>query len=89
MAEVSSRCGGESRFRGGDGVTWERRTAAGRGDGTRCSGCSSEEGEVGMASADGEGTQDHVKKNLGIERSQTTKEGGPGWLTASEYGDEL
>ena len=59
---------------GGHGVTWERRTAAGRGDETRCSGCSGEDNEFGMASVDGEGMQDLVKTKLEIERHRNTKE---------------
>ena len=69
---------------GGDGVTWERRTDAGRVDETRCSGCSGEHNEFGMASVDGEGKQDFVKTILRIERSRYTKGEGLGWLTSVE-----
>ena len=57
---------------GGDGVTWERQTAAGQGDETRCSGCSGEDNEFGMASVDGEGSKDLVKTIVGTERSRHT-----------------
>ena len=69
---------------GGDGVTWERRMAAGRGEETRCSGCSGEDNEFGMVSVDGEGKQDFVKTIVRIERSRYAKGEGLGWLTGVE-----
>jgi hypothetical protein len=63
---------------GGDGVTWGRRTAAGRGDEARCSGRSGEDDDVGVASVDGEGMPKLVKQILRIERSRKTKGGGSG-----------
>ena len=45
------------------------------------SGCAGEDDVVGVASVEGEGMQNLVKRNLGIESSRTTGEGDSGWLT--------
>jgi hypothetical protein len=55
-----------------------RRTATERSGEARCSGCSGEDNKVGTAAVDGEGSQNHVKQSLGVERSRNQEGGGSG-----------